>query len=78
MKVFLTGATGFVGGHVARAYAAQGASLRLLTRSTSNLRGIEGVAAETVVGDLRQPEGLRSALAPRLRRGTTRARALAR
>ena len=63
MKVFLTGATGFVGSHVARAYAAAGADLRLLTRSTSRLAGIEGIAAETVVGDLRQPEGLRSALA---------------
>ncbi len=62
MKVFLTGATGFVGGHVARAYAAAGAELRLLTRSTSNLAGLEGVAAETVAGDLRQTEGLRAAL----------------
>ena len=62
MKVFITGATGFVGGHVARAYAAQGATLRLLTRNTSNLAGLEGLAAETVVGDLRQPQALRAAL----------------
>ena len=62
MKVFLTGATGFVGGHVARAYAAAGVELRLLTRATSNLAGLEGLAAEAVVGDLRQVEGLRSAL----------------
>jgi dihydroflavonol-4-reductase len=62
MKVFLTGATGFVGGHVAREYAAAGAELRLLTRSTSNLAGLEGLDAETVLGDLRQPESLRSAL----------------
>ena len=62
MKVFVTGATGFVGGHVARAYAAGGAELRLLTRKTSNLAGLEGLNAETVVGDLRQVEGLRSAL----------------
>jgi dihydroflavonol-4-reductase len=62
MKVFLTGSTGFVGSHVARAYAAQNADLRLLTRSTSNLSAIEGLAAEIVVGDLRQPESLRSAI----------------
>jgi dihydroflavonol-4-reductase len=62
MKVFLTGSTGFVGSHVARAYAAQGVELRLLTRKTSNLAAIEGLSAETVVGDLRQPESLRSAI----------------
>ena len=63
MKVFLTGATGFVGSHVARAYQNHGAELRLLTRKTSNLAGLEGLAAETVVGDLRNVEGLRSAVA---------------
>jgi len=62
MNVFLTGSTGFVGSHVARAYAAQGAQLRLLARSTSKLAAIEGLAAEIVVGDLRQPEALRTAL----------------
>jgi dihydroflavonol-4-reductase len=62
MKVFLTGATGFVGGHVARAYAAAGADLRLLARATSKLTGIEGIAADIVVGDLREPDGLRTAL----------------
>lgn len=63
MKVFLTGATGFVGHHVARALAAQGAQLRLLIRPTSDLRRLEGLAGETQVGDLAQPESLRPALA---------------
>lgn len=62
MRVFITGATGFVGGHVARAYAAEGASLRLLTRQTSRLDSLAGIEAETIVGDLREPEKLRSAL----------------
>jgi dihydroflavonol-4-reductase len=62
MKVFLTGSTGFVGSHVAQAYANQSAELRLLTRKTSSLSAIEGLAAEIVVGDLRQPESLRSAI----------------
>lgn len=62
MKVFLTGATGFVGSHVAHTYAGAGAQLRLLTRSSSNLAALEGIPADTVVGDLRQPEALRSAL----------------
>ena len=62
MKVFLTGATGFVGSHVARAYAEQGADLRLLTRASSNFASLEGVHGETVVGDLRDVSSLRSAL----------------
>jgi dihydroflavonol-4-reductase len=63
MKVFLTGATGFVGHHVARALADQGASLRLLVRKTSNLSNLEGIPGDTHVGDLAQPESLRPALA---------------
>ena len=62
MKVFLTGSTGFVGSHVARAYAAEGAELRLLTRATSNRAAIEGLSADLVVGDLRKPDLLRTAL----------------
>ena len=62
MKIFLTGATGFVGCHVARALAAQGADLRLLVRRTSPLGNLEGIPAETHVGDLAQPESLRSAI----------------
>jgi dihydroflavonol-4-reductase len=63
MKIFLTGATGFVGHHVAKALAAQGANLRLLTRHTSNLANLEGIAGETVVGDLANPESIKGALA---------------
>ena len=62
MNVFLTGATGFVGSHVARAFAAQGATLRVLVRPTSRLDNLEGITADTVTGDLRNPEGLRTAL----------------
>lgn len=62
MRVFITGATGFVGAHVARAYASQGANLRLLTRQTSRLDALSGMDADTVTGDLREPERLRSAL----------------
>ncbi len=63
MKVFLTGATGFVGGHVAHALAAAGADLRLLVRPASDLRNIEQLPAfEPLTGDLRHPESLRTAL----------------
>jgi dihydroflavonol-4-reductase len=53
MKAFVTGATGFLGSHVAHALAEQGANLRLLVRNTSNLKNLEGLRAETVTGDLR-------------------------
>jgi dihydroflavonol-4-reductase len=63
MKAFITGATGFVGSHVARALAAQGAELRLLIRSTSRLDNIADLRAETATGDLRDPESLKKAMA---------------
>ena len=62
MDVFLTGATGFVGSHIARAFASQGARLRLLVRPTSRLDNLAGVPAETVIGDLRNPDSFRAAL----------------
>jgi dihydroflavonol-4-reductase len=62
MKVFLTGATGFVGHHVAKALAAEGADLRLLVRKTSNLANLEGIRAETHIGDLADPDTLKPAL----------------
>jgi dihydroflavonol-4-reductase len=47
---------------VARSYAAEGASLRLLTRKTSRLDSLADIHAEMVTGDLREPEKFRSAL----------------
>lgn len=62
MKIFLTGATGFIGHHVARALAAQGADLRLLVRKTSNLDNLHGLRAETHVGDLADSASIKPAL----------------
>ncbi len=62
MKVFLTGATGFVGHHVAKALAAEGADLRLLVRKSSNLKNLEGIPGESVVGDLARPDSFAPAL----------------
>jgi dihydroflavonol-4-reductase len=59
MKVFVTGATGFLGSHVARALAQQGAELRLLVRPTSRTNNISDLQAEVALGDLREPESLR-------------------
>jgi dihydroflavonol-4-reductase len=62
LKTFLTGATGFLGSHVARVLAARGAQLRLLVRATSNLKNLEGLNAETATGDLRDPASLDNAM----------------
>ena len=62
MKAFVTGATGFLGSHVARVLADQGAELRLLVRATSNLRNLEGLKAETASGDLRDAASLEKAM----------------
>jgi len=61
VKLFVTGATGFVGSHVAALAAEQGAELRLLTRKSSNTASLPA-GAELVVGDLRAPEGFAAAL----------------
>jgi dihydroflavonol-4-reductase len=63
MKAFVTGATGFVGSHVARVLAGQGADLRLLVRANSDLRNIQGLTADRVIGDLRDPVSIEKAMA---------------
>ena len=63
MLAFVTGATGFLGSHVARVLADQGANLRLLVRPTSNLKNLEGLKAETATGDLRDAASLEKAMA---------------
>jgi len=63
MLAFVTGATGFLGSHVVRALIAQGAQLRLLVRPSSDLRNIEDLNADRVLGDLRDPASFEKALA---------------
>jgi dihydroflavonol-4-reductase len=63
MRVFLTGATGFVGSHVAHELASRGATLRILVRPTSPLQNLEGLPVELVNGDLLKPETLRAGMA---------------
>ena len=68
MRAFVTGATGFLGSHVARVLAERGAELRLLVRPTSNLKNLEGLLspgaqADAATGDLRDPASLEKAMA---------------
>jgi dihydroflavonol-4-reductase len=63
LTAFVTGATGFLGSHVAQQLADQGADLRLLVRATSNVRNISAFdKAERVTGDLRDPASLKKAM----------------
>jgi dihydroflavonol-4-reductase len=63
MLAFLTGATGFVGSHVARALAQQGVNLRLLVRPNSNRKNLDDLSADLITGDLRDPASLEKGIA---------------
>ncbi len=63
MLAFVTGATGFVGSHVAHALAENGADLRLLVRHNSNLKNIQDLTADLFTGDLRDPISLEKGIA---------------
>jgi dihydroflavonol-4-reductase len=58
--ILVTGATGFVGWHVARSLKERGHSVRALVRPASRLHDSDGV--EPITGDLRDPASLASAV----------------
>jgi dihydroflavonol-4-reductase len=58
----VTGATGFVGSHVARALIARGDDVRATVRATSNLDSLGDADVETVVADLSDRRAVRRAL----------------
>jgi dihydroflavonol-4-reductase len=62
MKALVTGATGFVGGAVARALVARGTEVRVLARAGADLQNFQNLPVERVEGDLRDPASLRTAL----------------
>jgi len=62
MTTLVTGASGFVGSHVARLLAERGEPVRALLRPTSRTDVLEGIDCEQVIGDLCRPESLEAVL----------------
>ena len=63
MTTLVTGASGFLGSHVARLLVERGERVRVLLRPASQTRLLEGLAVERVLGDLRDSSSLGNALA---------------
>jgi dihydroflavonol-4-reductase len=62
-KTLITGATGFVGSHVARALVARGDDVRVTVRASSSRAALEGLDVEVVTAQLGDRAALRRALA---------------
>ncbi len=62
MKVLLTGATGFIGSHIAELLLGKGYDVYCLTRTTSNLQWLASSAVHTVEGSLSNEESLYKAV----------------
>ena len=59
MKVFLTGATGFIGGEVARQLRQRGDQVICLVRNPDKAGAISGLGCETIGGDLSDEAAIR-------------------
>jgi dihydroflavonol-4-reductase len=60
-RVLVTGATGFLGGHLTAHLAGAGYRVRALARETSDTRRLKQLGAEVARGDVRAPETVRAA-----------------
>jgi dihydroflavonol-4-reductase len=58
VRVFVTGATGFIGSHVVEKLAARGHEIRCLARPSSDARRLESAGASVVRGDLADTRAL--------------------
>ncbi|WP_435214784.1 aminotransferase class I/II-fold pyridoxal phosphate-dependent enzyme [Streptomyces sp. bgisy034] len=61
--VLVAGASGFIGGHLARRLAEHGHRVRVLVRDGSDRSAFDGVDVEIATGDLGDPDSLRHATA---------------
>jgi nucleoside-diphosphate-sugar epimerase len=62
MRVLVTGATGFIGGALARALAAEGAEIHALIRPGANPGALDGLAVSWHEGDVTLPASLGAAM----------------
>jgi nucleoside-diphosphate-sugar epimerase len=62
MKIFVTGATGFIGSHLVERLVARRHDLRVLVRSNSDLRRLRGLGLELAFGDVRDYWAVREAI----------------
>jgi len=58
MKIFLTGATGFVGGYLLRRFVADGHSVRTMVRSDADSAVIRKIGGEPIKADLMDEQSL--------------------
>jgi nucleoside-diphosphate-sugar epimerase len=62
-RVLVTGATGFLGGALARAIAREGGEIHALSRPGADRSGLDGIAVTWHDGDVTEPESLRAPMA---------------
>lgn len=62
MNILITGATGFVGSHVAERLVTDGHKVRALVRGTSDLKWLRGLEIETIKGNMLDTASLKDAM----------------
>jgi dihydroflavonol-4-reductase len=62
MKAFVTGGTGFIGGHLVRRLVQRGDQVVALVRSPHSAAALEAAGVTTVLGDVRERESMRAGM----------------